>query len=373
MGKMGPALLFVFLLAGCGPAPVQYPPGVPPDPSQLASPSSPGTQPQLSGSQRWQYAWNKAMEGVAMGGSIGGPYGAGGGLVIGLITGLLTADSHFAQLNAQIQTEQAKDRELEAQLERELERQRELEAQLGKPGILKEPIQAKNQPVGAQIASQGDKSLSTGKREETGSLASLGRKESRPGTPTTSFKNVEIRDVNQDGVPDLWIYYHPLKPGEIVRQEEDTNGDGRVDTWSTFHDGKLVRREVDTKRTGRPDTIYYYEGEKISREERDEKGDGHPTFRAFYQNGRLAKVEKDLDHDGKMDLWIYYDTTKEEELVLKEERDLNGDGVIDLWSYYENGRLSRRDLSAVGLEVLSKQEEIPASPVNIQKIPLPGS
>ena len=72
------------------------------------------------------------MDGVAMGGSIAGPYGAAAGLVLGVFYGLATADSHYAQLNAQIQAEQAKDKDLEAQIEREIERQRELEAQLGK-------------------------------------------------------------------------------------------------------------------------------------------------------------------------------------------------------------------------------------------------
>ena len=72
----------------------------------------------------------------------------------------------------------------------------------------------------------------------------------------TPFKNVEVRDINGDGVPDLWIYcFNPQKPGEIKRQEEASKGDGRVDTWSYFKDGKLVRREVDTKAHGKPDTF----------------------------------------------------------------------------------------------------------------------
>ncbi len=65
-----------------------------------------------------------------MGGSIGGPYGAGGGLVLGFLTGLFTADSYYGQLNAQIQTEQQKDRQLEAAIEQELARQRALETQV---------------------------------------------------------------------------------------------------------------------------------------------------------------------------------------------------------------------------------------------------
>ena len=59
--------------------------------------------------------------------------------------------------------------------------------------------------------------------------------------------------------------------------------------------------------------------------------------------------------------------------MTREERDLNGDGIADLWSYYENGRLVRRDVSAAGLEILSKKEQLPASASEITKISLPGS
>ena len=74
-----------------------------------------------------------------------------------------------------------------------------------------------------------------------------------------------------------------------------------------------------------------------------------------------------------MNLWVYYDTAKEGEVIIKEERDLNGDGVADLWSYYENGRLVRRDVSAIGLELLSKQEQIPATAADLKQISTPGS
>lgn len=346
------AVLFI-LLTGCDPVPVQYPagsspypptyPGTATPPSQPANLPAPGTrpQPQISGPQRTDYVVQKMMEGVMMGGAVGGPFGAGGGLIVGLVAGLLTADAYNADLQAKIQTGQTKDRELEAQIDREIERQRELEAQLRKAGAISEPKQREE----VQIAKRATKETK------------MDKKEIHYPPPSIPFKNVRIRDINQDGVPDLWIYYNPSKPQEIVRQEEDTNGDGRVDTWSAFKDSKLVRREVDTKGNGKPDTIYYYEDHKISREERDENGDGGPSFRAVYQNGRLAKVEKDLDRDGKIDLWIYYDTTKDQELVLKEEKDLNGDGAIDLWSYYENGRLVRKDVSSAGLQYLSEQEK----------------
>jgi len=385
MKNLKPALLSILLLAACDPVPVQYPPGAPAypstNPATSAPPSSAATpppvsypQPQAGRPQQGQYVWERMMDGVAMGGSIAGPYGAAAGLLLGAFYGLATADSHYAQVNAQIQTEQAKDKELEAQIEREIERQRELEAQLGNTGAAPE-IKKKEEIRIAQGGTQERKSETRvgDKKEAPAAVASVSKKDPAP-TPTTSpFKNVEIRDTKGDGIPNLWIYYNPLKPGEIVRQEEDTDGDGRVDTWSYFNNGKLTRREADSKKSGRADTIYYYENEKIVREERDETGDGQTSFRAYYQNGRLAKVEKDLNHDGKMDLWIYYDTTKDGEVVLREERDLDGDGSADLWSYYEGGRLVRRDVSAVGLEILSKQQEIPSFRADPQAIPHPGS
>ncbi len=290
-------------------------------------------------------------------------------MIIGLIAGLFTADAHYAQLNTQIQSEQAKDRELEAKIEQEMERQRTLDAQLqaqlvnsaGNPAQQNqaEPPQSAQKPIQTT-----PKVTTVAKKEALSDLASLTKKENPANLPTSPFKNVEVRDINGDGIPDLWIYYSPLKPTEIVRQEEATHGDGRVDTWSYFNDGKLVRREVATKGKGRADTVYYYDNDKIAREERDENGSGHVSFRALYQNGRLAKVEKDTSGGGKTDLWIYYDTKKDGEVVLKEERDLNGDGVLDLWSYYEDGRLVRRDVSAVGLELLSKQDQLPSFPAD---------
>ena len=302
---------------------------------------------------------NKAMEGLAMGGSIAGPYGAGGGLIIGLLTGLFTADAYYGDLNAQIQTEQQKDKALEAAIEQEIERQRALENQVASATPASAPPPSDNRnglPVNQSQPQPTPKATQASHPTENLVTASV-NKTTVPATSPAPFKNVEMRDINGDGVPDLWIYYDPKKPGEIVRQEESTKGDGRVDTWSYFKDGKLVRREADTKGLGRPDTVFYYEGDKIAREERDEKDLGQVTYRAIYQNGRMARVEKDTQGRGRIDLWVYYDTSREEEIIIKEEKDLNGNGAPDLWTYYENGRVVRRDVSAVGLNYLTAQEK----------------
>ena len=387
LAKFKSLLPIIFLLASCGFLPGQYTSGSTPYSTPQTGVSShartsslpqsfPPPQPQVTGSQRGQYIWDKALEGMTMGGSVAGPYGAGGGLIIGLLAGLFTADAHYAQLNTQIQTEQAKDRELEAKIEQEMERQRKLDAQLesqlansaGNPAQQKQP---EPQLVQKPTAPTAPKVMTIAKKEASSAVASPTKNESPFNSPNSPFKNVEVRDTNGDGVPDLWIYYNPRKPTEIVRQEEASHGDGRVDTWTYFNNGTLVRREVDTKGNGTADTAYYYENDKIAREDRDENGNGRVSLRAIYQNGRRAIVEQDTDGDGKTDQWIYYDTTQDREIVLKEERDLNGDGMIDLWSYYKDSRLVRRDVSAAGLELLSKQDQLPSSPADPKEISRP--
>ena len=308
-----------------------------------------------------------------MGGSIAGPYGAGGGLVIGLITGLMTADAHYGQINNQIYSEQKKDQQLEAAIEQELARQRDLEGQIAGVTTAErsaapelQPVAARTQPSSPVTPAQAPIARSA---EQT-SVAAL-TKPTATAAPKP-FKNVDVRDVNGDGVPDLWVYYDPQRPGEIIRQEEATQNDGRVDAWSYFRDGRMIRREVDTRHWGRPDRVYFYDGDKLMREERDESGQGLMTYRAQYDNGRLARVEKDSSGRGRSDLWIFYDASKDGEIVVREERDLNGDGIPDLWSHFENGRLVRRDVSAVGLELLSKKDQLPAPGLELLQASMPG-
>jgi hypothetical protein len=317
-----------------------------------------------------QHVWNKAMEGVAMGGSIAGPYGAGGGLIIGLLTGLFTADAHYGQLNRQIYTEQQKDQQLEAAIEQELARQRELENQVASAGATEPSTSPPRPSVIPAQANPPRPNQQANRVPDNSQLAGINKPVPQAAPP---FKNVEVRDINGDGIPDLWIYYNPQKAGEIMRQEEASKADGRVDTWSYFNQGQLIRRDVDSKGSGRPDVIFYYDQDKIVREERDESGLGRINYRASYENGRLAKVEKDTTGSGRIDLWIFYDSSRDGEVVLREERDLNGDGFADLWSHYENGRLVRRDVSALGLEILAKQEQLPTPAAAIKARDIPGS
>ena len=48
--------------------------------------------------------------------------------------------------------------------------------------------------------------------------------------------------------------------GNVVRQERDTNGDGKMDRW-TYYDrqGQIERVEQDINFDGKPDIFVYYE------------------------------------------------------------------------------------------------------------------
>jgi hypothetical protein len=310
------------------------------------------------------------MEGAFLGLNIGGPFGGAGGFTLGLLTGLITADSHYGGVNAQIQSEQDKDRQLEAAIAQELQRQGNLENQ-----VAQATQSSSNQEKSAEVPVNSARTAQTAPavRSPTDPVAVASINKNPAPMPATPFKNMEVKDINGDGVPDLWIYYNPQNPGEIVRQEEATKYDGTVNAWSYYKQGKLVRRDVDSHGQGKPDTVFYYDGDTIAREERDESGRGLISYRAIYRNGRIAQLEKDTRGEGRIDLWIHYDTNRSEEIIIKDEKDLNGDGVIDLWTYYENGRLVRRDVSAVGLEFLAKQEQLSLPLAEVKDIPIPGN
>jgi len=62
--------------------------------------------------------------------------------------------------------------------------------------------------------------------------------------------------TRRDGVADRHEFHDK---GVLVRAEQDTNGDGRIDQWQRFDGGRLRELLVDTSRaSGRPDTRLVY-------------------------------------------------------------------------------------------------------------------
>ncbi len=171
-------------------------------------------------------------------------------------------------------------------------------------------------------------------------------------------------DSRLDGRMDTWTYY---ENGHPVRKESDTNGDGRVDLWAIYDGaGDLVRTEADTDHNEHRDRVVLYtQGEMVeeqryspdldpprlivtyadgkqSRKQEDTDGDGRMDRVTEYDGaGHVAKVSRDPSERGAFTRFAYYEPKTGD--VLREEEDLNGDKTIDVISYYEEGRLIRRE------------------------------
>jgi len=83
---------------------------------------------------------------------------------------------------------------------------------------------------------------------------------------------IEI-DLDQDGKIDRWEYYTADQKLEKVGFSR--LNDGKVDAWSYENpDGAIARIELSTKRDGRVDRVEYYELNVLVRAEEDTDGDG---------------------------------------------------------------------------------------------------
>lgn len=123
------------------------------------------------------------------------------------------------------------------------------------------------------------------------------------GTASDSHKVLVCReiDTNFDGIKDIVRTYN--EKGESLREEADTNYDGKVDTWVTFATGRISKEQLDTDFDGQPDSWKYYVGGALSRIQRDTNKDGKPDRWEFYADGKLERVGVDVDFDGHVERW----------------------------------------------------------------------
>jgi hypothetical protein len=102
---------------------------------------------------------------------------------------------------------------------------------------------------------------------------------------------------HHDGKINLVVYY---QDGQRVRSEEDTDFDGRMDTWEYYGSDAngtpvVMRVERDTKGAGKPDTFETYAQQSgstvIVKREEDTDGDGQIDEVSVFQNGELVRRE----------------------------------------------------------------------------------
>ncbi len=202
-------------------------------------------------------------------------------------------------------------------------------------------------------------------------------------------------DADRDGKPEVvrWIERKSETP---LRQEEDRNYDGRMDSFLTYERGRIVAREIDSNHDGRPDiferyasgrqtersldrdydevldAFYEFEGKYLARERHDANNDGTIDLVIDYKKGRRDKAREDTDRDGRPDTWTRYGVVDGREtvthievdksgrgfadtfetfesqngkaVIARREEDMDGDGEVDLVSIYRKGKLVRREI-----------------------------
>jgi hypothetical protein len=92
---------------------------------------------------------------------------------------------------------------------------------------------------------------------------------------------------------------------QIVRRDEDTARRGRMDLIELFSEGRLTLRLRDNKGTGW-DTLYYYQDNQLVREEQDTNGDGVFDLRILYAKDHVVAQEGDTNGDRRVDVWVRF-------------------------------------------------------------------
>lgn len=158
-----------------------------------------------------------------------------------------------------------------------------------------------------------------------------------PGGQSGATDNVRSADLDEDGRAEVYKYYKtvddPARPGEtkeaLVRQDIDLTWDGNIDIWRYFSDaGQVVKEEWDTDFDGKIDEVRQFEDGVIVRSERDRNNDGRFDVIRYYKQGKLERKESDTNDDGRVDRWEYFNGNVLERVGV----DKDHDGSIDTWA-----------------------------------------
>lgn len=156
---------------------------------------------------------------------------------------------------------------------------------------------------------------------------------------------IERLDLNGDRVPDV------VKQYKLV---DDPAGDGKGGVVKVK---VLIRKDIDVNFDRKADIVEVYGIKGLQsvkeREELDVDFDGRVDEIRKYKNGYPEEIAQDQDRDGKIDTWLQYQLTKNEDgkdvnRLIERRRDHNCDGLVDVWEYYVKGTLQKIGRDANG-------------------------
>ncbi len=126
--------------------------------------------------------------------------------------------------------------------------------------------------------------------------------------------------------------------GRLQLLKYDSNGNGKIDTWSYMDGARTVRIEIDKDEAGTIDRWEYYGSDgKLEKVGLSRANDGKPDSWVYANaDGSVARIEVSTKHDGKANRVEYF----EKGAMVRAEEDTDGDGKIDKWETYEGQRLA---------------------------------
>ena len=285
----------------------------------------------------------------AMIGAAGGPIGMAIGAGVGLLHGLWAKRKQDEHARAEAERQRAMDRELE----------REIAAQ--RPGGSAIP-EGDGQGV---LIVRDHLAESPSASPATQGAATREQADADGFRPVFDGDRVVRREHRAaDGSVDVVLHYDAR--GRIVRRDESTRLDGRLDTSSFYADGVLQRKEADTNGDGKPDVWAFYDGQgELTRMESLVTGGGRRI--ETYRGGRVAeRLEGDLlsvfDEAGRlvkqgrkgaadrMLTWRYFDRNGD---VAREE-EFGEDGRLTAVAHFEAGRIVRRELYEIDASAFTR-------------------
>jgi hypothetical protein len=126
--------------------------------------------------------------------------------------------------------------------------------------------------------------------------------------------------------------------GQLQLLKYDSNGDGKIDTWSYMDGTRVLRIEIDTDGDGKIDRWEYYgANQKIEKTGTSRANDGKEDAWVYNgADGAIARIDVSTKRDGKVSRSEHY----QKDALVSAEEDSDGDGKADKWETYDAGRLT---------------------------------
>jgi len=126
--------------------------------------------------------------------------------------------------------------------------------------------------------------------------------------------------------------------GKLTLLKYDSDGNGKVDTWSYMDGPRVVRIEIDKNEDGKIDRWEYYDAnQKLEKIGTSRAQDGKEDSWSYLgADGTLTRIDVSTRHDGKITRVEHY----QKDVLVSAEEDGDGDGKMDKWETYDGDRLA---------------------------------